>query len=64
MREGYISKNQLRPQKRLFSLQDTSIYLGRSINGVRQMLWDGKRIFIDLKDIEIWIEKNKTTNVF
>jgi excisionase family DNA binding protein len=68
----YIRKDQLRPQKRLFSLQDSSIYLGRSINSVRQMLWDGKipfikdgkRVFIDVKDLETWIEQSKQTFTF
>jgi excisionase family DNA binding protein len=68
----YIRKDQLRPSKRLFSLKDTSIYLGRSLNSVRQMLWDGKipfikdgkRVFIDVKDLETWIEQSKQTLTF
>lgn len=64
-----MHKDQLRPQKRLFSLKDTSVYLGRSLNSVRQMLWDGKlpfirdgkRIFIDVQDLDKWIERSKQT---
>ena len=67
-----MRKDQLRPQKRLFSLQDTAIYLGRSLNGVREMLWsgkipyikDGKRIFIDVRDLESWIVRNKETMTY
>ena len=65
--QNYIRKDQTRPEKRLFSLKDTSIYLGRSINGVREMLHsgkipfirDGKRIFIDVRDLDTWIERSK-----
>jgi excisionase family DNA binding protein len=68
----YTRKDQLRPQKRLYSLEDTSIYLGRSINAVRDMLHngkmpfirDGKRIFIDMRDLDLWIDRNKETMTF
>lgn len=68
----YTRKDQLRPQKRLYSLEDTSIYLGRSINSVRDMIHngkmpfirDGKRIFIDLRDLDLWIERGKETITF
>lgn len=64
-----MKKSEQRPQKRLYSLQDTALYLGRSLNSIRQMLWDGKlphirdgkRIFIDVRDLELWIERNKQT---
>jgi excisionase family DNA binding protein len=68
----YTRKDQLRPQKRLFSLEDTSIYLGRSINSVRDMIHsgkmpfirDGKRIFIDLRDLDLWIDRSKETMTY
>ncbi len=55
-------------EKRLYSIKEASIYLGRSVWAVREMLWkgklpyirDGKRILLDIKDIDEWIEKNKT----
>jgi excisionase family DNA binding protein len=54
--------------KRLYSLQEASVYLGRSLWAVREMLWagkmpfvkDGRRILLDIKDMDTWIEKNKT----
>lgn len=53
--------------KRLYSIQEASIFFGRSVWSVREMLWagklpyikDGKRIFIDIYDMERWIEQNK-----
>ena len=58
--------------KRLYSIKEAAIYLGRSVWAVREMLWagkipfvkDGKRILIDISDMEKWIEKNKTINTF
>jgi excisionase family DNA binding protein len=70
--KGYTRKDELRPQKRLFSIKDTSIYLGRSINSVRDMMHsgkipfirDGKRIFIDVRDLDLWIERSKETMTY
>ncbi|MBP7529803.1 MAG: helix-turn-helix domain-containing protein [Syntrophorhabdaceae bacterium] len=55
--------------KRLYSLKEASIFLGRSTWSVRGMLWagkmpqikDGRRIFIDIRDMEKWIEQTKKT---
>jgi excisionase family DNA binding protein len=54
--------------KRLYSIKEASLYLGRSVWAVREMLWagklpyvkDGRRILLDIRDMESWIEKNKT----
>lgn len=67
-----MTKNQLRPQKRLFSLEDTSIYLGMCKNTVRQMLdngkipfiREGKRILIDVNDLNKWIDCSKEITTF
>ena len=53
--------------KRLYSINEASIYLGRSVWAIREMLWagklpfikDGRRILLDIKDMEAWVEKNK-----
>lgn len=55
--------------KRLYSIKEAAVYLGRSTWSVREMIWagkipyikDGKRIFVDIRDLDEWIEKNKTT---
>ena len=54
--------------KRLYSIQEAAVYLGRSTWSVREMIWagkipyikDGKRIFVDIRDLDDWIERNKT----
>jgi excisionase family DNA binding protein len=54
--------------KRLYSIKEAALYLGRSEWAVRDMIWagkipyvkDGKRILLDIYDMDEWIEKNKT----
>ena len=53
--------------KRLYSVNEASIYLGRTVWAVREMLWagklpyikDGRRILLDIQDMNAWVEKNK-----
>jgi len=53
--------------KRLYSIEEAAIYLGRSACAVREMIWNGKisivqwdrRIFIDKNDLDELIEKSK-----
>jgi excisionase family DNA binding protein len=55
-------------RKRLYSIKEASEYLGRSIWAVREMLWagkipyvkDGRRILLDINDMDNWIDQNKT----
>ncbi len=58
-------KNPLR--KRLFSIEEAAEYLGRSVWSVRELIWAGKlpavrvgrRIHLDLYDMDAFIEDNK-----
>ena len=53
--------------KRLYSIKEAAIYLGRSVWAVREMLWagkipyikDGRRILLDIADMDAWIQKNR-----
>jgi hypothetical protein len=55
--------------QRLFSLKEASTFLGRTLWSMRELIWagkipivrDGKRIFVDVVDLENYITKNKTT---
>lgn len=59
---------QNKPLKRLYSIKEASLYLGRSVWAVREMIWagklthikDGRRILLDIYDMDEWIERNKT----
>lgn len=55
--------------KRLYNLKEASVYLGRSVWGVRELIWagkipvvkDGRKMFIDIIDLEKYVENNKMT---
>lgn len=54
-------------EKRLYSIPEAAAYLGRSVWSMREMIWagkipvvrDGRRIFVDIDDMNRWIEQNK-----
>jgi hypothetical protein len=57
--------------KRLFTLGETAEYLGRSVDGVKHLLALGafpalrsdRRVFVDVVDLDSWIEQNKTRGI-
>jgi len=57
--------------KRLYTLPEAAAYLGRTLWSMRELVWkgsvpivrDGKRIFIDVDDLESYITRNKTNYV-
>jgi len=57
------------PRQRLFDLKQASQYLGRSVWGVRELIWagklpviqDGRKMYVDLFDMDRYIEIEKTT---
>ncbi len=57
------------PGKRLFSLKEASVYMGKTLWGMRQLVWqgriqivkDGRKILVDIRDLDNYIEKNKVT---
>ena len=58
--------------KRLYNVEEAAIYLGRTTCALREMLWagklryvkDGKRILLDVKDMDAWIERSKEEYTF
>ena len=57
--------------KRLYTLKDAAAYLGRPVYGVRALIWkgrlpviqDGRKMYIDLHDLELYINRSKMTMV-
>ena len=55
------------PAKRLYDLKSAAEYLGRPVWGVRELIWagklpvvrDGKKQYVDLYDMNNFVEKNK-----
>ena len=55
--------------KRLYTLKEAATYLGRSEWGMRDLIWKreipvvknsgGRKIFLDVQDLEEFVEKNK-----
>jgi excisionase family DNA binding protein len=58
-----------RLRKRLYTIPEAAEYLGRSPWAVRSMVWagklpavkDGKRILVDVYDLDQWIDRNKVS---
>jgi excisionase family DNA binding protein len=62
-----VGKADLQIAKRLYSIKDAAAYLGCKVWTVREMIWagfphvrNGKQIFLDVRDVDKWIETNKT----
>jgi len=66
------SRHRVTLQKRLLTVQEASIYLGRSIPSIRELIWngslpivrEGRRIHLDIIDLDRWIEQRKTTYTY
>ena len=60
---------QPRNMKRLFTLSEAGQYLGRSTWSVRRLIWDGalpqvragRRVHVDVRDMDAFIEQHKVT---
>ena len=56
-------------RKRLYNLKEAAEYLGRSVYGVRELIWsgkippvkDGRKYYLDVNDLNEYVEKNKTS---
>lgn len=54
-------------KKRLYSIPEAATYLGRSVWSVRELIWNGnlpsvrmgRRVHLDIIDLDRWIERNK-----
>jgi excisionase family DNA binding protein len=55
--------------KRLYTIKEAALYLGRSVWGIRELIWSGKipvvrgegsrKIFLDIEDIDAFINGHK-----
>ena len=65
--KGKGMNHPLRP--RLLALKEAAFYLGRTPWGMREIIWagkipivrDGKKIFLDVHDLDKYVEQNKTS---
>jgi len=55
------------PRKRLYTVKEAAEYLGHTVWGLRSLIWaktlpvvqHGRKQFLDLYDMEAFIERNK-----
>lgn len=60
-------KNPKGPVKRLYSVPEAAFYLGRTVDALREIIWagkipyvkDGRRVLLDVRDMDEFIELNK-----
>ena len=60
-------QNKLIPRKRLYTVVESAEYLGHTVWGIRSLIWaktlpvvqHGRKQFLDLFDLDAFIEKNK-----
>jgi excisionase family DNA binding protein len=60
-------------QQRLITIKQGAVYLGRGVYGVRELIWSGRlpyvqmgkggKIWLDIRDLELWIQNNKWQEV-
>jgi len=56
----------LRRNKRLFTVKEAAEYLGRTVGSVRELIWAGslpcvkvgRRVHLDIVELDKWIEQN------
>jgi hypothetical protein len=62
-------------RKRLYTVKEAGVYLGRSEYSVRTLIWNGllpviknpngeqngKKMWLDIKDMDLFVERNKET---
>ncbi len=59
-------------KKRLLTVSEAATYLGRSVPSIRELIWSGslpyvkvgRRIHLDVFDLDAWIERHKTSHTF
>lgn len=55
------------PAKRLLTVSEAGCYLGRSVLGIRELIWKGqlpsvrcgRRVHLDIHDLNEWVEEHK-----
>jgi len=59
------------PSKRLYTLKEAALYLGRPIFSLRTLLWngklpyiqDGRKYYLDVRDMDAYIDQQKQRSI-
>jgi excisionase family DNA binding protein len=66
-----MNKEKSQIMKRLYTLKDAAAYLGRPVSSIRTLVWkgalpviqDGRKMYVDVNDLELYINRSKTTMI-
>lgn len=66
-----LIRNHSQSVKRLYTIPEAAVYLGRSIWSVRELIWKGdlpsikvgRRVHLDVKDLDVFIEQHKVREI-
>jgi hypothetical protein len=71
MRRSIIPVSPQKPRKRLYNIGEGGEYLGRTVPGVRELIYRGElpvvrsgprgKIWLDVEDLDRWIDARKGT---
>jgi len=72
MKAQGISSPPQRVNKRLYSIPEAGQYLGRTVWAVREMIYagkipyirDGRRMLLDVRDMDAWIEDSRQRYIY
>ena len=64
---AHVQSIAVRVQPTLLNVKDAAVYLGRSEQAIQHLIFDkelpvvrvGRRVHLDRRDLDAWIEKNK-----
>jgi len=64
----YKHKKGVNIQPRLLTVAEGAVFLGRTVTAIRELIWKGtlpyvkwdRRYFLDIRDLEKFIEQHKT----
>jgi len=62
------AEEEIRGGKRLYSLKEAGVYLGRSVNSMRELVWakllpvvsHGRKMWVDVADLNDYITRHKS----
>lgn len=68
----WIDNPKNRPQKRLYTIAEAGLYLGRTVWSMRELIWKGelptvrvgRRIHLDINDLDTFIDKHKIRELY
>ncbi|NKE71265.1 helix-turn-helix domain-containing protein [Candidatus Manganitrophus noduliformans] len=72
LKQNFLTRNYSHSVKRLYTIPEAAVYLGRSIWSVRELIWRGdlpyikvgRRVHLDVKDLDAFVDQHKVRAEF